>query len=634
MKSISSKTSGILGMLVLAAAMLVIGGCQIDSESSGSLTVNEGVAAKNVTAYGKVIDAVTRQGIGSATVYIKDGGTWRSTVTAASSVIGATGGAGDSTTGDFTFTGLTPNTTYPMIIANPSGGSYMQLTGTLATTDYSPNSDGINHAINQDLGQIAMEKGVTVTVRVVDGSTGTYLSYDPDGDGTNNAIPIYNGLGLGANVSVEDIVATQDSADTDKYTIVVAQTGATTLTVPALDTDGDGKYDRTAAATTITGAAQLSQESMIETVITVGALTNATAPALVASNLIAAGGSSGGAAMTMLGASDPLKLYYNMPITVQTTGEDSLTLTYPDNFKQLDAAAVTAEVTVSATTSASLLTVTPSAALTEGQTYTLNGAINSAAGGGGDTVTALATTAFTVTQTGTGTIGSTPNVTIDNFNYYTSGQTLTAPTGTVAVTNGSPDVVGTGTDFTTSLAVGDVVTIGGAFTSSVASITDDTNLTLTSNAAATAAGLAVVAYRGTITQGDEIVLAAAAPFLVFPEPVWGTVRHISTDTGTTAATTTTVVNGAPVALTAQAVTYLVKMASNDADIGFNNGGAGEPIAGSNRTGAVYRWPLLGLGIGNQADHVDSTAINSFMLGIDAYDADGNTYQTESSFNVE
>jgi hypothetical protein len=63
-------------------------------------------------------------------------------------------------------------------------------------------------------------------------------------------------------------------------------------------------------------------------------------------------------------------------------------------------------------------------------------------------------------------------------------------TGTIAYTNGSTAVVGTGTSFTTELAVGSIIiTTGtGAITRTVASITDNTHLTLTTNANSTQTG--------------------------------------------------------------------------------------------------------------------------------------------------
>lgn len=65
--------------------------------------------------------------------------------------------------------------------------------------------------------------------------------------------------------------------------------------------------------------------------------------------------------------------------------------------------------------------------------------------------------------------------------------------GTIAVTNGSPNVTGTGTVFTTQLSAGSIILINGV-SYTVASITNDTSLTLTTNyAGANASGIIVPA---------------------------------------------------------------------------------------------------------------------------------------------
>jgi len=63
--------------------------------------------------------------------------------------------------------------------------------------------------------------------------------------------------------------------------------------------------------------------------------------------------------------------------------------------------------------------------------------------------------------------------------------------GTISVTNGSAAVTGTGTAFTTELATGSIISISGV-TYTVATITNDTTLTLTANySGATASGITV-----------------------------------------------------------------------------------------------------------------------------------------------
>jgi len=88
--------------------------------------------------------------------------------------------------------------------------------------------------------------------------------------------------------------------------------------------------------------------------------------------------------------------------------------------------------------------------------------------------------------------------------YTFSGLTTTATTGpgTVFATNGSAAVVGTGTSFTTALVAGQPITINGVGYT-IASIADDTHLTLTANyLGATAGGLAYMATSYTVRVTD------------------------------------------------------------------------------------------------------------------------------------
>jgi hypothetical protein len=87
--------------------------------------------------------------------------------------------------------------------------------------------------------------------------------------------------------------------------------------------------------------------------------------------------------------------------------------------------------------------------------------------------------------------------------------------GTIAYTNLSTAVVGTGTLFTSQLAIGSIIitTGGGAMIRTVASITDDTHLTLTAAAPSTQSGKSytaqVVPFAGdavVITEGDLVTV--------------------------------------------------------------------------------------------------------------------------------
>lgn len=60
--------------------------------------------------------------------------------------------------------------------------------------------------------------------------------------------------------------------------------------------------------------------------------------------------------------------------------------------------------------------------------------------------------------------------------------------GTVAITNGSAVVTGTGTNFTVQYQPGDVITVGGSITAVVQSVASSTSLTATANFSSTASG--------------------------------------------------------------------------------------------------------------------------------------------------
>ena len=182
-------------------------------------------------------------------------------------------------------------------------------------------------------------------------------------------------------------------------------------------------------------------------------------------------------------------------------------MTYTDNFKSLAAAAVAAEVGLTASLGAdnTMLTFTPSAALTEVQLYTTdfdNVTLISKANAGNDTVTSFtsvqANQTIHVYATGAGSIGNSPSITLDNYNHCTNGAPIVA---------GDP-------------------------------------------------------IAGCNTGGT-----AGSLWLVAPEPIWGTVAVV---THTIGATTTNDYT-APSALTFQnsETCYSVELASNDPNLGFN-----------------------------------------------------------------
>jgi hypothetical protein len=120
-----------------------------------------------------------------------------------------------------------------------------------------------------------------------------------------------------------------------------------------------------------------------------------------------------------------------------------------------------------------------------------------------------------VQSTGTGTILYCNNITHEaemlvNTGYFTSANVvaLSSPiTGTITCTTGSTTVTGSSTLFTTDLTAGDIlVNSSGTTIGTISTITNDTSLTLTSNAAvAVTAGVTYIKNQFAITVDDNVV---------------------------------------------------------------------------------------------------------------------------------
>lgn len=93
-------------------------------------------------------------------------------------------------------------------------------------------------------------------------------------------------------------------------------------------------------------------------------------------------------------------------------------------------------------------------------------------------------------------------------------------TGTVAVTQNDPNIVGSGTSFTTELIVGDILKINGRLYE-ILTITDNTNIILTSNYIdATASGLtASLSYNFAVTHEFASVCLANTCLMKFRDTI-------------------------------------------------------------------------------------------------------------------
>lgn len=545
---------------ILLVSTFVLFGCS--SSVPNATTVTQGIADNPVTIFGKIIDAQTRKGIPDVKVKIKVNGDWIETTTENDSSTSP-----DSRVGDWKISNVPAGTTLTAFIKAPVSSATAtvvyanRVITAIAVNAYPGTAAGVNAKISQDLGQWALQPGVKATVRVVD-NWGAAVKYS-----NWAALPI--AILRPAGTSLLDSMATQDAMDKDKYTIVIPQTGATTITVPALDIDADGKYDYAGNAYTInnTNSGIVAGQADVTATIVVQKINNTTALAIVANNGKTAGSNSGGTALTMIGKSDPIVVVFNMPLTSGST--DAMTLSYVDNFKNLAAAAVTAEQAITAVLSNdnTVATITPSAALIEGKTYTLNGTVHTTAVFNNDDIVnslLINNANFLVKPTSTATtLTASGAITVDNFNYWSAN------------VSGVADVI-------------------------------------------------------TGPSGSNPGLANGTPYMIFPEPVWGTARLISTTTSTVASGTV-INNNAPVAITGQAMVWSVVSNQVEPSTAFN-------LTGGKRAGLMFRWNMTGAGSMFAAGTTvaDSTTANprSYRIGLDIYDADGNTLVTEADYAVQ
>jgi hypothetical protein len=113
-------------------------------------------------------------------------------------------------------------------------------------------------------------------------------------------------------------------------------------------------------------------------------------------------------------------------------------------------------------------------------------------------------------------------------------------TGTITTSSSSTAVTGSGTTFTTQLAAGSIITTtGGTTIGTVASITDNTHLTLTANAASSNSG---ISYQAQVVpfSGDDVTIVAGATVTVTAD---ATVNSIAFGNSSSSAATLTVNNG-------------------------------------------------------------------------------------------
>lgn len=463
---------GVLGMLGIAlAAAFAVTGC------SGT-TLN---SQTGWTLVGKVVDANSRAGVAGARVCVKINGDWNKYCAKTSA--GTTGSitpnaaakfsAGD-TKGDYVITGLpylAANT--PVIVQGPAGGSYVSITTAVNFTAGAAQNAAAGAANGQwDMGQVAIDTGITVTIFVVDSGTGKYV--------TTNGAPIY--IGMGGTGDVNDYLATYVSGG--QYTITVARNSVssqslinqgtsvgvaqfgTLLTIPPFKTSTGVWYT---AGSTLAAWSDIANETTAVVNLPVSAVSSTTALQAVASNFTSridnsavgatGAGINGKITFGLLAATakaDGIQLFLNLPVTlVKPTAATGTAVdnpynygvTYVDHFKVLTGAAATVLIPAVASidaTNTALLMLKPASDLVDNQTYQLFGRVQAAGPGANqpgtnglstvalDTIPLIVANAGTtptaissfyvpsVLATGNGSISKNPVIQVDNQNGYTA----------------------------------------------------------------------------------------------------------------------------------------------------------------------------------------------------------------------
>ncbi len=469
-------------------------------------------SATGWTVVGKIIDANSRAGVANARVCIKINGDWNGHCG-----ISSTGTSGNLTTntakpkydvtttvgqtiGDFTINGLPYlSLPTPVSVQAPAGSTYSDTTTTVTFDINSGSGASAGNANGQyDMGQVAIDQGVTVNLFVISNKAG--------GSGApvnTNGAPVY--FATGGNGDVIDVAATYVSGN--QYTITLPRSGTGAVPLGFANflfispfKSADGLYYQ--GATTNVVWQDLTVEANPTINLTVTSTTMVTPLGLVATNFITMQDNSivtsagvpgiAGTQITTngLAKNGVIKLYLNEPITLPTmtsvppcpTGEICpvsnpyvIALSYVDYFKKLTAKAVTVTQAVTAAvdaTDAALLTITPTNDLIENQTYAFAGRVQAAS----DWMSQPGTTQDTTVNLDTVVNGRV-------FYIYPAAATVAGAIGPIQVDNGNG---------------------WSAFSGGVV-------------------GAASVALPNETT---NTVTTAGIPYLLFPEMIWGTVRLI------------------------------------------------------------------------------------------------------------
>jgi hypothetical protein len=271
--------------------------------------------------------------------------------------------------------------------------------------------------------------------------------FEPKKESNGNPIS-----GVGSFNSLDGIdfaLAAQDSTDKNKYTATIPaysdqdpQDSQVTagFMVPALDTTGDGVIDYTAGTVNITNNDVFRQGGKPTAILNLSPFDPGGTSISVIKTSYNSRFNAGSTTYRFLGKGDSVLLFFNQPVTL--VSDIPVTMSFTDNLKALTATATVTDytaanngITVSQALNNILLTIKPASAMTELGTYSLKGLLQGYPVGNASydletqDLSNLGAGTFYVTYTeATNSLsGSSPKITVDNFNNCTNGVAIGTP---------------------------------------------------------------------------------------------------------------------------------------------------------------------------------------------------------------
>ena len=559
-----------LGIVAIALLAFGLASCEIIIPFD-DLKPKDPTPLPRTSVTGKVVDAMTLEGIADAKVSVKVNGEWRTATTKAAVATGLSGHLFDTGVGDFVIRGLPGEfSSLPIVVEGPTEGAYILITGALSS---SSNEGGGNTMM--DIGFVSLDKGLEAFIHVVDKDTAEDIVGDitmiPDYAANTSTTTVngYYGLDLAK--------AKRESADDSTYSVTIPNNGNTSrVFIANFDGDGDGIIDHGGAVVSFTASDKAI--GLLDKVVVLDDLYASSAVQWTATSLYDNDQSQTAA----LGAAESIWIYFNQPIEpapVASEPSKAVAMSFTDDLKALGAETANllaslkttvllagTGLTVSSAVDGQLLMIDPVANLTENENYALSGIIRG----------------------------------LDQDPYSATNSTQEADLS--SVTNGTSALTPIYVHYT---GVGD---IGDA--------TVDMSL---DNKNSCTNGASITSGIGTCTTGGT----SSAVSAYFPEPVWGQIDILSTTSGTTTTTltgglTTLACTPTSMAFYPAEGTGATTNSNNTSNQGTNVGASACPVA------------LAGVTL---VDHLAATP-STVKIYLDVYDSDGNEWVGEYSLNVE